>query len=296
MKKIIIEVGSTVTKVDCYDGKIIYHLKDVCIHFKKNYMANSKLNEDDVNTLISLVNDLKKEYDDIYVCGTSIFRNLSNEEKESFLLEFKEKTECNFNIITQDDETKLTVKGACSKVKGKVAVMIGGGGSTEASIYNNGIKEISNSNIGVVDVMDVFPDLSEDLAITNLDDVKEYVKARINLPKEKADILILAGGAHKYFALESGITYEKNTLFEDDRAPIMMNIEIREKDTIRYFKEISLDKIRSRVDDPKWWFATRAMCVFALVVAEELGCKYIVPTDVSMVYGIIGGKNENNKI
>lgn len=226
MKKIIIEVGSTVTKVDCYDGKIINHLKDVCIHFKKNYMANSKLNEDDVNTLISLVNDLKKEYDDIYVCGTSIFRNLSNEEKESFLLEFKEKTECNFNIITQDNETKLTVKGACSKVKGKVAVMIGGGGSTEVSIYNNGIKEISNSNIGVVDVMDVFPDLSEDLAITNLDDVKEYVKARINLPKEKADILILAGGAHKYFALESEITYEKNTLFEDDRAPIMMNIEI----------------------------------------------------------------------
>ncbi len=296
MRKIIIEVGSTVTKVDCYNGDKISNLKNVCLHFKKNYKLNNKLNEDDVNELISLVNDLKKEYYDIYVCGTSIFRDLSGEEKEAFLLEFKNKTGYDFNIITQDDETKLTVIGACSHVKEKTCVMIGGGGSTEIAIYDDGIKEISNSNIGVVDVLDIFPDLSEDLATSSLEEVKEYVKNRINLPKEKADVLILAGGAHKYFALESRITYEKNTLFEDDRAPIMMDIGSRKKDTLRYFKEISMDKIRNRVDDPKWWFATRAMCAFVLVVAEELGCKYIVPTDISMVYGIIGGENENNKI
>ena len=39
--------------------------------------------------------------------------------------------------------------------------------------------------------------------------------------------------------------------------------------------------------DPNWWYATRAMCAFVLVVAEELGAKYIIPTDVSMVYGIM---------
>ena len=51
--------------------------------------------------------------------------------------------------------------------------------------------------------------------------------------------------------------------------------------------EISLDEIRSRVNDPDWWYATRAMSAFALVVAEAIGAKYIVPTDIAMVYGIL---------
>lgn len=294
MSKIIVEVGSTVTKVDYYDGEKISNLKNVCLHFKKNYKINNKLKEEDVNDLISLVNDLKKEYDDIYACGTSIFRDLSKEEKETFLLDFKNRTGCDFNIISQDDETILTVVGACSKVNKKACVMIGGGGSTEIGIYDNKIKEISNSSIGVVDIVDKFPDLSEDLATSSLEEIKEYIRTRLNLPKEKADILLLAGGAHKYFALNSGITYEKNTLFEDDRAPIMMDIKTRTKDTLKYFYGISLDEIRNRVEDPKWWFATRAMCAFVLVVAEEIGAKYIVPTDISMVYGIVGGDYENN--
>ena len=39
-----------------------------------------------------------------------------------------------------------------------------------------------------------------------------------------------------------------------------------------------------------WWYATRAMSAFVLVVAEEIGAKYIVPTDIAMVYGILNGE------
>ena len=55
----------------------------------------------------------------------------------------------------------------------------------------------------------------------------------------------------------------------------------------RYYKEISLDDIKKKVSNPDWWFATRAMCAFVLVVAKKLNVKYIVPTNISMVYGII---------
>ena len=67
----------------------------------------------------------------------------------------------------------------------------------------------------------------------------------------------------------------------------MMDIETRKSETERYYKSISLDEIRARVNDPDWWYATRAMCAFVLVVAEEIGAKYIVPTDIAMVYGIL---------
>lgn len=287
MEKIIVEVGSTVTKIDKVIGEKIEHLETLTLPLKKNYKKENKFLEEDVKTLITKVNELKEKYEDVYVCGTSVFRTLPIEQKEEFLNRFKKETGISFAIISQERENELTVLGATKKVNQKVAVMVGGGGSTEISIYDKEIIEIANSKIGVVDVTNMFPDLSEDIATSDLEDVKKYIKERLNLPKQKADILILAGGGHEFFARYSGVRYEKNTLYEDGREQIMMDIKTRKEDTKRYYTQISLDEIRNRVEDPNWWFATRAMCAFALVVAEEIGAKYIVPTDISMVHGMI---------
>lgn len=287
MDKIIVEVGSTCIKVDKFNGKTIEKLEGKTIQFKKHYNEDKKLRESDINELINSIKELKSISEDIYVCGTSIFRSLNDLEKISFLERFKNETGYNFNIISQEKENELTVFGTTRFVNNKVCVFIGGGGSTEIAIYDKGIKESVNTQIGVIDVMQKFPDLAEDIATTNLETVKTFIKERLNLPKEKEDILILAGGGHEKFARFSGIKYEENTLYNDEASPIMMDIETRKSETERYYKEISLDEIRSRVNDPDWWYATRAMSAFALVVAEAIGAKYIVPTDIAMVYGIL---------
>jgi len=154
-------------------------------------------------------------------------------------------------------------------VNDKVCVFVGGGGSTEIAIYDKKIKENVNSKIGVIDIMEKFPDLAEDFATTDLKTVKDYIKERLNLPTEN-----------------SGIKYEKNTLYEDKASPIMMDIETRKSETQRYYKSISLDDIRSRLNDPNWWYATRAMCAFVLNVAEAIGAKYIIPTKINMEDGL----------
>ncbi len=285
MEKVIIEVGSTNTKVDLFNGENVIHLETTTIEFKKNYKNQNKLDEKDIEVLINLVKKYAQKYSNIYTCGTSIFRSLKDAEKEKFLNLFSEKTGYEFNIISQEKENELTVYGTVRNVNSRVAVFIGGGGSTEIAIYDGKIEEMVNSPIGVIDIMNKFPDLGNDLATTSLEEVRDAIK--LNLPKGKADILILAGGGHKNFALNSGISYEKNTLFSDELLPIMMDIETRKKDTKKYYEEISLDEIRSRVADPNWWYATRAMCAFVLNVAEEIGAKYIIPTDISMVYGLL---------
>lgn len=287
MDKIIVEVGSTCIKVDKYDGKNVEKLNGKTIQFKKHYNEDKKLRESDISDLVQSINDLKKISEDIYVCGTSIFRSLDEKEKNEFLNRFKKETGYDFNIISQEKENILTVFGTTRFVKNKVCVFIGGGGSTEISIYDNGIKESVNTKIGVIDVMQKFPDLANDIATTNIETVKAYIKERLNLPKEKADILILSGGGHEKFARNSGIKYEENTLYSDIASPIMMDIETRKSETERYYKAISLDDIRNRVSDPDWWYATRAMSAFVLVVAEEIGAKYVVPTDIAMVYGLL---------
>lgn len=292
MKKVIIEVGSTCTKIDLFDGQEINRIKTETIEFKRNYKKENKLNKDDVERLISLINRLKDEYQDIYVCGTSIFRNLQDEERNNFLNLFLNSTGIEFDIISPEKENELTVEGAAKNVKNKVAVFVGGGGSTEISIYDNGIKEMVNTPIGVIDIMNQYPDLGDNYATTSIDEVKKTVREKLNLPKQKADTLILAGGGHLRFALNSGISYEKNNLYEDKMQPIMMDIKTREADTYRYYKEISLDDIRKKVEDPNWWYATRAMCAFVLVVAEEIEAKNIVPTDISMVHGLLKNKEK----
>ena len=290
MDKIIVEVGSTCIKVDKFDGNNIEKLNGKTIQFKKHYNEDKKIRESDIQELIKSINDLKAISKDIYVCGTSIFRSLNEAEKNDFLNRFKTETGYNFNIISQEKENELTVFGTTRFVKDKVCVFIGGGGSTEISIYDNGIKENINTKIGVIDIMQKFPDLAEDIAKTNLDTVKACIKEKLNLPKEKADILILAGGGYEKFARYSGIKYETNTLYNDVASPIMMDIETRKKETERYYKAISLNEIRNKVNDPDWWYATRAMSAFVLAVAEEIGAKYIVPTDIAMVYGLLNGE------
>lgn len=92
---------------------------------------------------------------------------------------------------------------------------------------------------------------------------------------------------YAHYLFDERVGYEENTLYKDDSEPIMMDIETRKSETERYYKVISLDEIRNRVNDPDWWYATRAMSAFVLVVAEEIGAKYVVPTNISMVYGIL---------
>lgn len=284
MKKIVVEVGSTCTKVDCYDGEKIEHIKTLPIEFKKNYKKENKLDYNDVRKLIELVNSIESE--DVFVCGTSIFRQLRENEKEEFLNLFKKETKKDFNIISQEDENIYTVKGATKHVK-EALVFVGGGGSTEISYFNLEIKDMNNNKFGVMDILNVFPDLGNDIASTSLDVVMEYIRNKIEVPNIKTDIMILAGGGHEYFARESGIRYKENNLYEDPNETIMMDINTRIEDTKRYYTEISLDEIRKRVEEPAWWYATRAMCAFVLVVAEKVGAKYIIPTDISMIYGII---------
>lgn len=288
MKRIIVEVGSSCTKIDEQKGNMIRHLEDFVILFKKNYIKENQLKKEDIQKLIEKIKELKKKTDEVYVCGTSIFRTLKKKEEEQFLEQFKKETQIDFHIISQEKENELTVQGITRNLQQeKVAILVGGGGSTEIAVYKETVQTMVNTPIGVVDVLNQFPDLSEDHPKTSLEEVKNFIKQRMQLPKEQADILVLGGGGHLYFALNSGFHYEKNDLYLDSLQPIKMHLKMRQEDTKEYFEKTSLDEIRKRVENPKWWFATRPMTAFVLVVAEAIGAKYIIPTNISMVYGLI---------
>ncbi len=297
MKKfVIIEIGSTTSKAYLYENNEVIDLERRTIELKNHYKVENKIADNDKKELFDFVNSNKIE--NTYVFGTSIFRNLTDEQKNTWLEEFKSETGLDFTIVTPDMENEFTVYGAVANIdyNGKIAVMIGGGGSTELSIVENGqIIEKANSSFGAMDTTDMFPELRTDKASTDYDQMVEETKKLVNIPKNKADLLILAGGDYIYYYEELEYPVESNKFYENPLQPYCLDIKTMDILDRRFFYETSLDEVCERTNNDGWWRGARGMrlCVKALV--DILDAKYIIPTRISMVYGLVE-KIKNNKI
>jgi len=288
MKKfIIVEVGSTTTKSYLYENNTIKELDMVVIPFKADYKKDNRINEYNKKMLFNFIKSIKEK--NIFVYGTSIFRNLNNIERESWIKEFKYNTGFDFMVVTPDMENEYTVYGVINDIDydAKIAIMIGGGGSTELSIVENGkIIEKANSSFGAIDIVESYPDLKEDKATTDYDFMINETKKLVNVPKNKADLLVLAGGNYIYFYEELKYPIEKNKFYKDVLQPYCIDRESMDIFDKKFFYDMSLDEIGKRTNNGVWWRGTRGMriCVEALV--QVLDAKYIIPTKINMVYGI----------
>lgn len=295
-KFIIIEIGSTNTKAYLYEDNKVNDLGFKTIEFKNNYKKNKRIDDNDKKLLFDFIKSFDEE--NIFVFGTSIFRNLNDNEKKSWLEEFELETGFKFNIITSDMENELTVYGTVADIDydGRIAVMIGGGGSTELSIVENGrIIEKANSTFGAMDTTDMFPDLRTDYATTDYEYMVEKTKELVNKPENKADLLILAGGDYIYYYEELKYPVEKNKFYDNELQPYCLDTTTMDKLDRNFFYEISLEEVCKRTNNDGWWRGARGMrlCVKALV--DILEVKYIIPTRISCVYGIVE-KIKNNEL
>ncbi len=287
----ILELGSTNTKGYIYQNNNLTELDFCTINFKKNYSINNEITEDDKHKLAEYIQFVKTHVSDIYAYGTSIFRQMPNNQLEEFKTWLKDNFNVNFNVVTSEQENIYTVQGAIKNynLNDSVAVMIGGGGSTEISICKNGkIIEQCNSPVGVLNIQEKFPSLGNDTTNITVDEVVEYINSVLSFPKNKADKLILAGGNFllRYNLVEYPVN--KNSIFKDKDCPYIIGIEENINHDKKYFKEISLNSMREKTPNtPKWWDCTRAMCACTDAVALKLNSQILIPTSITMVYGIV---------
>ncbi len=292
----IIEIGSTNTKAYLYKDDKVIDLGFKTIEFKNHYKTNNRLDEKDKKDLFDFIKTIDCE--EIHVFGTSIFRNLSDKEKDEWLNEFKEKTGYDFTIVSSDMENELTVYGATANIDfdGKIAVMIGGGGSTELSIVQNKkIIEKANSSFGAMDTTDMFPDIKTDKATSNFAEMIKKTKELVNIPKNKADILILAGGDYIYFYEGVGFPIEKNKFYDNELQPYSLDVKTMDKWDQEFFYDISLEDVIKRNGNDGWWRGSRGMRLCVKSLADILEVTDIIPTRISMVYGIVE-KIKNNEM
>jgi hypothetical protein len=298
-KFIVVEAGSTVTKGYLYENGKIKELPFEFIEFKKHYSSEKKILTEDKEKLFNYINKLKEITNNIHIYGTSIFRIITDEERKSFLEEMSRKTGLSLRIVSSDEEEKYTVDGIVSNIdyKENIAVVISGGGSTEIAIVSN--KEIIEKvhlDFGGVDITNMYPDLANDIATTDINEVVNYIKNKLNNLKSKADILITGGSTTKYFRETAHykfindlpFTYNKNEF-------VVMDKSIYEQDK-DYFYKTSLEEMKKNMPDtPNWWNPSRAINCFVLAVFKTVGAKYVLASNINMIYGIIEEVKKDNK-
>ncbi len=294
----VIEVGSTTTKGYLYDNGKITVLDFALIEFKKNYNVNKEILESDKSKLYDYIKKISDAFSNVFVYGTSIFRNLTDDQKESFLTEFKNKTGFDFTVVSSVEEEKYTVAGAVANVEydGNVAVVVGGGGSVEIAITKNkDVIEDINLSFGCVDITNVFPDLADEYAKSDIREVIDYVKTRIVEIHNHADILVLAGGANKYFREKAFYQFVHEVPFNyNNEEMVIMDANTLIIQDRKYFYYTSLEEMKKNMPDaPNWWGPTRATTAIIEAVSELIGAKYVAASDINMIYGIIEELKDN---
>ena len=289
MKFGVLEVGSTNTKAFLYNSGELIDKGRTFIPFKNHYKAYGSILKEDIETLKSIISSLLREADSVYAYGTSIFRTISKEELALFLNEI-----CNehvtFQVVTSEDENRYTVEGVLADISYEkdMVVVIGGGGSTEvALVQNQKIVRMHNLSFGAMDITDAFPDLQEDITNTSFDEMLHYTASLCKTLEMKADIMVLAGGDYLYFYETVGYKMEKNTFYEDQKQPYKIpfsTFDIYDHDILTK----SLDDIKKKcVGNESWWNGARGMRFCMNAIARQIGAKYIIPTRINMLYGIV---------
>jgi hypothetical protein len=294
-KFVVVEVGSTNTKALLYDGGEIVTLPQITIEFKGNFRAAGGLLDTDVALLCGHVNDLKNKTPEVYVYGTSIFRELPDEQRGGFLREFKAQTGLDFNVVTPEQESNYTVAGVVlgNAYRGRLAVMIAGGGSTEVCIVENKkIIERTFNGYGAISVTHQFPQINDLHPGLTMREVDRWCAAQTAKIKNKAEVLVIAGGDFILFYEMAGADLiGANSLYKDDLQPYSISMaDSKRIDRRCVFREDVREYQRKRPDYKAWWLGTRGMRFCVRAVAARCGTKTIIPTRINMCMGIIKEK------
>lgn len=291
----IIEIGSNNTKTHVYECEDIIYENNTTIEFKANYKIYGRIDDGDVDKLISVIEKVFTYTKNIHIYGCSIFRNITKKELDGINGVIKSRFNLEIKVVSQEDEAYYTALGCYNNVDydGNMCVFIGGGGSIELIFLNN--KEIIDKkyyDFGVVDVTHKFDSLKNDVPDCTFEDVYNYINELINDISIKADVLILAGGDHLYWYNNAGYKLLQNKLYKADNQKYMITKDMSDQ----YDRDAlvtSLDRIRKNSDNPKWFDGSRAMKVITNLISDKIDAKYIIPTKINMEDGLKSLLNDN---
>ena len=295
MANYYIDVGSSTTKVHKYENKKLVLLEEHSIYFKNDFSEESGISKENKQTFYDYFLKLKEEYNLTYtnthIYATGIFRNLKDKHKNELINHFNDEFNLHFHIISHGIENYYLGKAMDNDYNNQKVMIINMGGKTTELITfeNNEITNRVNLNIGVGDLLKRFPEVNNQKSGVTIEEVNNFVKEQINDIKFDQDYVcaIFTGGEERFQKLTK-FNLGENILFKDGIHKYMIHYKDYIKGTADVFFEYSLDELYSLMPgNPKWMDGARAGAVLPMAIFDKAKIKYIVPSDLNLINGVI---------
>lgn len=294
MEKIVIDIGSGSLKAYSVDSeKNIQPFYKKTIMFKVNYTKENGLNVDDKNKLVESLKEIKQmnPNKEIHAYATSIFRLMSQKQVTELKQEILKTTGIDFTIVTPEQEAKYIEKsvGNIPEISDPYLVFCVGGSSTELIVLEKWKeKEHLTVEFAVGDLLKKFPEITENICKVNYNQVYKFIEDKFNtLPKTKCKYAIFTG-SHLTYNEAVGNKMEDNHFFVKKGIPKYITVEDYRSDTIYTLEKRNLKEMKERFpQDPKYMDGARACVTLISYILDKVESKYIFPTDLNMIDGIV---------
>lgn len=294
MEKYYIDLGSSTIKLYCH-GDDLKLLDEHSIYFKNGFDPEKGISEENKKELVEYFEYIKKKYnlkyDNTVICVTGIFRNLTQERKQELLRLFNDKFDLHFDIISHGIESYYLAKAMENDYNNKKVLIINMGGKTTelVSFVGDKIIDTKNINVGVADVLNNFDRINEKYSGNTIEEMCKFISDKLFDIKLDGDYdcAIFTGGEER-FELLAGFNLIENSLFSDNIHKYMLSLEDYVAGCEKVFYSISLDELYGLMpNNPKWMDGARAAAIIPLVLFKKSNIKWIVPSDLNLINGVI---------
>lgn len=289
-----IDLGSSTIKVYKYDQKLTL-LEEHSIYFKNDFDAEKGISKTNMEELCDYFDTLVKKYDfkyeNTHIFVTGIFRNLTHEKQIELVKLFNDKFDLFFNIISHGIENYYLGKAMQNDYNNKKVLIINMGGKTTELVTFKGDKIVGNQNltIGVADLLNNFPKVNDKKSAHSVEEMDNFVADRIKDIEidDDYDCAIFTGGEER-FELLTKFNLVENTLFNDGVHKYMVSLDDYIKGTKNIFENYTLEDLYALMPgNPKWMDGARAGAIIPLTLFEKGNIKWIIPSDLNLINGVI---------
>ncbi len=294
MKHYYIDLGSSTIKVYCNENELKL-LEENTIYFKNDFDAQKGISKQNLSELCEYFEQIKQKYDLKYdntsIFVTGIFRNLVQERKQELVKLFNDRFDLHFNIISHGIENYYLAKAMENEYNDKKVLIINMGGKTTELVTYKGTKVIGSQNltIGVADLLNNFEKVNMTYSEDTVEDMEKFVSEKMEGIEIDTDYdcAIFTGGEER-FELLTNFNLIPNTLFNDNIHKYMVSIEDYISGTENVFYNISLEELYKLMpSNPKWMDGARSGAIIPLVLFKLANVKWIIPSDLNLINGVI---------
>lgn len=295
--KYYFDIGSSTIKLYKYENKNLELIKEKSINFKQFFSNSDGISNNNYNKLLKCINSLGKENnlnkENTKIIATGIWRKIPDKQLTNLKSDFRN-LNLEFNVITHEQESFYFSKAMQGIYSGKKVMMVNmGGKTTEIVIIDKGnIKNKINLDIGVGDILARFPKIN--FLKTNLEEIISFILEKIkDIDLDfSCDCAIHTGGELRFQKLLK-YNLQLNNIFYDGIHNLMVSYDdfcVRNEQII---DEISLEELYELMPgNPAWMDGAKAGILLGQAIFKKANIKYIVPSDLNIINGIIKEENK----